>query len=79
MPAWVWAAIPTLAVVLAVRMAFAPGLWTMISGGVQRLELSSAVVDLPRAAGSPLLVIVASLLVLGMLAIWELAVADESW
>ena len=75
----VWVQRAAVAVVLAVGMAFAPGLWTMIRGGIQSLELSSAVVDLPRAAGSPLLVMVASLLVLGMLAIWELAVADESW
>ena len=74
--AWVQRA--TIAAVLAVGLTFAPGVWTRIKAVVGSLDLGSAAADLPRAAGSPTLVLVTSLLVLGGLALWELTAAHEN-
>jgi hypothetical protein len=74
----VWVQRATIAVVAAIGMAFAPGLWTWIKGLVTGLDLASAAAGLPRAAGSPTLVMVMSLLVLGGLALWELTLAHEN-
>jgi len=73
--AWIQRA--AVAVALAVGLAFAPGLWNLIKGAYSSLDLSSPVADLPRAAGSPLVVIVVSMLVLGGLALWELTVQEN--
>jgi hypothetical protein len=67
----------TVAVVAATGLAFAPGLWRFIRGAVSSLSLSPSVQGLPRAAGSPLLVLVVSLTVLGALALWELTAARQ--
>jgi hypothetical protein len=53
-------------------------LWNLLKGAFSSLDLISPVAGLPRAAGSPLLVIVVSMLVLGGLALWELTVAQEN-
>jgi hypothetical protein len=74
----VWVQRATIAVVAAIGIAFAPGLWTWIKGLVTGLDLASAAAGLPRAAGSPTLVMVMSLLVLGGLALWELTLAHEN-
>ena len=74
----VWVQRATVAVTLAVGLAFVPGLWNLVKGAFTSLDLSSPVADLPRAAGSPLLVIVVSMLVLGGLALWELTAAQEN-
>jgi hypothetical protein len=73
-----WVQRAAVAVALAVGLAFVPGLWNLVKGAFSSLDLSSPVADLPRAAGSPLLVIVVSMLVLGGLALWELTVAQEN-
>jgi len=74
----VWVQRAAVAVTLAVGLAFVPGLWNLVKGAYWSLDLSSPVADLPRAAGSPLLVIVVSMLVLGGLALWELTAAQEN-
>jgi len=74
----VWVQRAAAAVALAVGFAFVPGLWNLLKEASSSLDFSSPLADLPRAAGSPLLVIVASMLVLGGLALWELTVAQEN-
>ena len=74
----VWVQRAAVAVTLAVGLAFVPGLWNLVKGAFSSLDLGSPVADLPRAAGSPLLVIVVSMLVLGGLALWELTAAQEN-
>ena len=74
----VWVQRATIAVVAAVGLAFAPGLWTWIKGLVAGIDMGSAAAGLPRAAGSPTLVLVMSLLVLGGLALWELTAVHEN-
>jgi hypothetical protein len=66
------------AVAAAIGLAFAPGLWNLVKGAVAGLSFGSSVAGLPRAAGSPLLVLVISLTVLGLLAISELTATPES-
>jgi predicted anti-sigma-YlaC factor YlaD len=61
----------TLAVAVAVGLAFLPGLWKVVRDAFASLDLSSSVAALPRAAGSPVLVIVASMFVLAVLALLE--------
>lgn len=73
----VWVQRATIAVVVAVGLAFAPGLWTWIKGVVASVDLGSAAAGLPRAAGSPTLVMVMSLLVLGGLALWEMTAVRD--
>jgi hypothetical protein len=65
-----------LAVVLAggVALAFAPELWGLVSGLFSEADPLGT---LPRAAGSPLLVLVISALVLGGLFVWELTMPQE--
>lgn len=74
----VWLQRATVAAVIAVGLAFVPGLWNLVKGAVAGLDLASPVAGLPRVAGSPLLVFVISMLVLGGLALWELTVAQEN-
>ncbi len=73
----VWVQRAAVAAVAAVGLAFAPGLWALIGKSVAGLDLGSTAAELPRAAGSPTLVLVTSLLVLGGLALWELTMAHE--
>jgi hypothetical protein len=54
-----------------------PGLWNLLKGFVSTIDLSLPVASLPRAAGSPLLVLVVSMLVLGGLALWELTIQEN--
>ena len=65
------------AVAVAIGLAFAPGLWNLIKGAFVGLSFGSPVAGLPRAAGSPLLVLIISLTVLGLLAISELTATPE--
>ena len=74
----VWVQRAAFAVSLAVGLAFAPGLWKLVSGFVTNLDLSSPVASLPRAAGSPLMVVVMSILVIGMMALIELTTSPEN-
>ena len=74
----VWVQRAAMAIALAIGFAFAPGLWELVSGTFSGLNLSLSAPDLPRTAGSPLLVVVVSMLVLGGLALWELTVAQEN-
>jgi hypothetical protein len=66
-----------MAVAAAIGLAFAPGLWDLVKGAVAGLSFGSPVAGLPRAAGSPLLVLIVSLTVLGLLAISELTATPE--
>jgi hypothetical protein len=74
----VWVQRAAVAIALAVGLAFVPGLWNQIKAAFASLDLSLPVTDLPRAAGSPLLVMVVSMLVLGLLAVFELTSAQEN-
>jgi hypothetical protein len=67
-----------MAVAAAIGLAFAPGLWNLVKGAFTGLSFGSPVAGLPRAAGSPLLVLIISLTVLGLLAISELTATPES-
>jgi hypothetical protein len=72
-----WVQRATIAVVAAVGLAFAPDLWRLAARSIAKLGLSTSALDLPRAAGSPLLVLVASAVVLGLLAVFELTAVQE--
>jgi len=74
----VWVQRAAVAVAFAVGIAFAPGLWEIASGAFSGLDLSISAPDLPRSAGSPLLILVVSLVVLGLLAVFELTSAQEN-
>jgi predicted anti-sigma-YlaC factor YlaD len=74
----VWVQRVAIAVVAAIGLAFAPGLWALIGKFVAGLNLGPTAAELPRAAGSPTLVLVTSLLVLGGLALWELTAVHEN-
>ena len=74
----VWVQRAAVAVALAVGLAFVPGLWNLLKGAFSSLDVGMPVADLPRAAGSPLLVMVVSMLVLGFLAVFELTSAQEN-
>ena len=74
----VWVQRAAVAVALAVGLAFAPGLWALVSGAFSGVSFNVSAPDLPRTAGSPLLVLVVSMLVLGGLALWELTAAQEN-
>lgn len=73
----VWVQRAAIAIACAIGIAFAPGLWELMSGAFSGLDLSISAPDLPRSAGSPLLVLVVSLLVLGGLALWELTAQEN--
>jgi hypothetical protein len=68
----VWVQRAAVAAVVAVAAALAPEIWSFVGGVVSGLDIEGPAQGLPRAAGSPLLVMVASLLVLGWLALSEL-------
>jgi hypothetical protein len=74
----VWVQRAAIAVAVAVGLAFAPGLWQLVSGTLSGINLDISAPDLPRAAGSPLIVLVVSMLVLGLLAVFELTSAQEN-
>jgi hypothetical protein len=74
----VWVQRATIAVVIALGFVFAPRLWDSFKTAFSRVDLSFPMADLPRTAGSPLLVFVICMLVLGGLALWELTVAQEN-
>ena len=67
-----------MAVAAAIGLAFAPGLWNLVKGAFAGLSIGSPIAGLPRAAGSPLLVLIVSLTVLGLLAISELTANPEN-
>jgi hypothetical protein len=67
----------TLAVAAAVGLAVVPGLWRLLRGAFDTLDLSSSAAALPRAAGSPVLVLVASMFVLAVLALLEWAAPER--
>jgi len=73
----VWVQRAAVAVALAVGMAFTPGLWKVAKSAMTGLNLASPLADLPRAAGSPLLVVVISMIVLGGLAFLEFTSLSE--
>jgi hypothetical protein len=73
--AWVQRA--ALAVAAAVGLAFAPGLWGLVKPVLSGLSLADPLAGLPRAAGSPLLVLAASMTILGALALYELTTVRE--
>lgn len=76
----VWVQRATIAVVMAVCLAFAPGFVGLLKSAFSGLDFnfSASVAGLPRAAGSPILVVIVSMFVLGGLALWELTFAKES-
>ena len=74
----VWVQRAAVAMALAIGMAFTPGLWMVVKGAAAGLDLASPLADLPRAAGSPLLVVVISMIVLGGLAFFEFSSVSES-
>ena len=73
----VWVQRAAVGAVLAVGLAFAPGFWMKIKSAILSFGLETSAIDIPRAAGSPLLVVVCSIVVLGILAFWELAAVRE--
>ena len=73
-----WVQRAAVAVVFGIGVSFAPGLWEIVGRAFSALSGSISAPDLPRAAGSPLLVLVVSMLVLGGLALWELTAAQEN-
>lgn len=74
----VWVQRAAVAAALAVGTAFTPGLWKVAKAAMAGLDLGSPLADLPRAAGSPLLVVVVSMIVLGGLAFMEFTSLAES-
>ena len=74
----VWVQRMTIAVVAAIGLAFAPGLWGPAKRVFSSFSLASPFADLPRAAGSPMLVLLVSVLVLGGLALWEMTAAQQN-
>jgi hypothetical protein len=66
-----------IAVVAAIGLFFTPGLWNLVREAFSGLSLSPSMHGLPRTAGSPLLVLVVSLTVLGALGLWELTAARQ--
>ena len=68
----------TLACAAAVALAFVPDLWGLVSSAFTNLDVASPATSLPRAAGSPTLVLVASMAVLGVLATLELVNLQSS-
>jgi hypothetical protein len=73
----IWVQRAAVGAVLAIGLAFVPGFWMKIKSAILSFGLESSVIDIPRAAGSPLLVVVCSIVVLGILAFWELAAVRE--
>ena len=73
----VWVQRAAVAVALAVGMAFTPGLWRVARNAMAGIDLSSPLTNLPRAAGSPLLVVIISMVVLGGLAFMEFTSLSE--
>jgi len=73
----VWVQRAAVAVALAVGMAFTPGLWKVARSAMAGLDFSSPLADLPRAAGSPLLVVIISMVVLAGLAFMEFTSLNE--
>lgn len=74
----VWVQRAAFGLALAIALAFAPGLWIKIKSVIQGFSLGSSMMDIPRAAGSPILVVVCSIVVLGIFAFWELAAVREN-
>ena len=74
----VWVQRAAVAVALGIGIAIVPGLWSFLGGVVSNFDLSFSAPNLPRSAGSPLLVLIVSMLVLGGLALWELTAAQEN-
>ncbi len=71
----VWMQRLALVVAGAVGLTFAPALWGLLRGMVAGADPLAG--SLPRAAGSPLLVLVASALALGGLFVWEMTMPQE--
>jgi len=74
----VWVQRAAVGAVLAVGLAFAPGFWTKIKSVILGFGLETSAIDIPRAAGSPLLVVVCSIVVLAVLAFMEFASLSEN-
>ena len=73
-----WVQRTTVAVAVAIGLAFAPWLWRLVTGALSGVDLTLPAAQLPRAAGSPLAVVIGSLVILGALAFWELTAVRES-
>lgn len=73
----IWVQRAAVAVALAIGMAFAPGLWVLVKRVFSSIDVALPVAELPRAMGSPLLVVVVSMMVLGVLAFMEFTSANE--
>jgi hypothetical protein len=74
----IWIQRMAVAIAVAIAIAFAPGVWSFLTGVFADLSLNLSVPNLPRAAGSPLLVLVASMVILGLLAVFELTATQEN-
>ena len=59
----------------AIALAFAPAVWSLVGKTFTSVDIASPA--LPRAAGSPILVLVGSMAVLGILALAELTSLQE--
>jgi len=73
----VWVQRAAVGLALGIGVAFAPNVWHTLKTAAASLDLGSPVLDVPRAAGSPLLIVVCSMMILGLLAAWELIAARE--
>lgn len=74
----VWVQRAALVIVVALGVAFAPGFWGSVKNVFAGLQSSFPLSDLSRAGGSPILVFVVSMLVLGGLALWEMTAVHEN-
>lgn len=72
-----WVQRAAIAAAAAVGLAFAPGLWDQLRRVAMALSFGDPLAALPRAAGSPLLVLAASMTILGALALYELTTVRE--
>jgi hypothetical protein len=73
-----WMQRAAVAAALALGIAFAPGLWRKIGSVAAAFDVHAPVGAVVRASGSPLVVLVASLMVLAALAFWELTLAHDA-
>ena len=73
-----WVQRATWMVAAAIALAFAPRLWRLLGGLVDSVSAAGSAASLPRAAGSPFLVLALSLMILGGLALYELTAVRDT-
>ncbi len=74
----VWVQRATWTVAAAIALTLAPRLWRLLEGLFDTVGTAGSVANLPRAAGSPFLVLALSLTILGGLALYEMTSVRDS-